>query len=100
MRQVGRVRKIGGSTLKSIGQISKQQTIDDNEDDFVPPSEMLRELMNDHKTIVKFMREAHGICDGHEDIATASLIENWIDEAEKRLWFLFEASRSADREGH
>jgi starvation-inducible DNA-binding protein len=95
-----RVRKIGGTTLKSIGQISKQQTIDDNEDDFVAPSEMLRELMNDHKTIVKFMREAHGVCDEHEDIATASLIENWIDEAEKRLWFLFEAGRAADRQGH
>ena len=95
-----RVRKIGGITLKSIGQISKQQTIDDNEDEFVAPSEMLRELMNDHKTIVKFMRQAHGICDDHEDIATASLIENWIDEAEKRLWFLFEAGRSADRGGH
>ncbi len=95
-----RVRKIGGITLKSIGQISKQQTIDDNEDEFVAPSEMLRELMNDHKTIIKFMRQAHGICDDHEDIATASLIENWIDEAEKRLWFLFEAGRSADRGGH
>jgi starvation-inducible DNA-binding protein len=95
-----RVRKIGGTTLRSIGQISKHQTIEDNEDDFVPPSEMLRELMDDHKKIVKFMREAHGVCDEHEDIATASLIENWIDEAEKRLWFLFEAGRSADRAGH
>jgi starvation-inducible DNA-binding protein len=95
-----RVRKIGGGTLKSIGQIGQEQTIEDNEEEFVAPSDMLRELMNDHKTIVKFMREAHGICDEHEDIATASLIENWIDEAEKRLWFLFEAGRSADREGH
>ena len=95
-----RVRKIGGITLKSIGQISKTQTIEDNEDDYVAPSDMLRELMNDHKKIVVFMREAHGTCDDHEDVATASLIEVWIDEAEKRLWFLFEASRSADREGH
>ena len=93
-----RVRKIGGMTLKSIGQIGKEQTIEDNEDDFVTPLEMLRELMNDHKKIVKFLREAHGTCDEHEDIATASLIENWIDEAEKRLWFLFEASRSWDRD--
>jgi starvation-inducible DNA-binding protein len=85
-------------TLKSVGQIGKEQTIQDNEDDFVPPLDMLRELMNDHKKIVKFMRDAHGICDEHEDIATASLIENWIDEAEKRLWFLFEASRSWDRD--
>ena len=95
-----RVRKIGGVTLKSIGQISKTQTIDDNEDDYVSPSEMLRELMNDHKKIVAFMRDAHGICDDHEDVATASLIEVWIDEAEKRLWFLFEAGRTADSEGH
>ncbi len=95
-----RVRKIGGGTLKSIGQIGQEQTIEDNEEEFVAPSDMLRELMNDHKTIVKFMREAHGICDDHEDIATASLIEMWIDEAEKRLWFLFEAGRSADLEGH
>jgi starvation-inducible DNA-binding protein len=95
-----RVRKIGGITLKSIGQISKTQTIEDNEDDYVAPSDMLWELMNDHKKIVAFMREAHGICDDHEDVATASLIEVWIDEAEKRLWFLFEASRSADSGGH
>ena len=95
-----RVRKIGGVTLKSIGQISKHQTIEDNEDDFVPPTEMLRELMNDHKKVVAFMREAHGVCDDHEDVATASLIEMWIDEAEKRLWFLFETSRSADQAGH
>jgi starvation-inducible DNA-binding protein len=95
-----RVRKIGGVTLKSIGQISKTQTIEDNEDEYVTPSDMLRELMNDNKKIVAFMREAHGICDDHEDVATASLIEVWIDQAEKRLWFLFEASRMADRQGH
>jgi starvation-inducible DNA-binding protein len=94
-----RVRKIGGTTLKSIGQISKEQTIEDNEDDYVAPSDMLRELMNDHKKIVAFMRHAHSTCDDHEDVATASLIEVWIDEAEKRLWFLFEASRSAGRDG-
>ncbi len=95
-----RVRKIGGVTLKSIGQVSKLQTIEDNEEDFVAPTEMLRELMNDHKKNVKFMREAHEVADEHEDIATASLIENWIDEAEKRLWFLFETSRAADQAGH
>ena len=95
-----RVRKIGGTTLKSIGDISKFQTIEDNDDDFVEPSAMLRELMEDHKKIVKFLREAHGIADDHKDVATASLIENWIDEAEKRLWFLFEAGRGADRAGH
>ena len=95
-----RVRKIGGVTLKSIGQISELQSIEDNEDDYVSPSDMLRELMNDHKKIVAFMRKAHGVCDDHEDVATASLIEVWIDEAEKRLWFLFETSRTADRDGH
>ncbi len=94
-----RVRKIGGVPLKSIGEISKTQTIDDNEADYVAPSDMPRELMNDHKKIVAFMRKVHGICDDHGDIASASLIENWIDGAEKRLWFLFEASRNADRDG-
>jgi starvation-inducible DNA-binding protein len=95
-----RIRKIGGMTLKSVGQIGQEQTIDDNEEDFVTPSDMLRELMNDHKKIVKFMRQAHGICDDHEDIASASLIENWIDEAEKRVWFLFETGRMEDQGGH
>ncbi len=95
-----RVRKIGGVTPKSIGQISSHQTIEDNEEDLVAPSDMLRELMGDHKRIIAFLRKAHGICDDHEDIATASLIENWIDEAEKRLWFLFEASRPAGQDGH
>ncbi len=94
-----RVRKIGGTTLRSIGHISKLQTVEDNDEDFVTATDMLRELVNDHKKIVRFMREAHEVCDEHEDIATASLIENWIDEAEKRLWFLFEASRSADQNG-
>ena len=95
-----RVRKIGGITLRSIGQIASLQTIEDNEDDFVPPAEMLRELMNDNKKVVEFMREAHKIADDHEDVATASLLEIWIDQAEKRTWFLFEASRAADRSGH
>jgi starvation-inducible DNA-binding protein len=95
-----RVRKIGGTTLRSIGQISRLQTIKDNEEEFVPPSEMLRELMNDNKKIVEFMRKAHEIADEHEDVATASLIEVWIDQAEKRTWFLFEASRAADNSGH
>ena len=95
-----RVRKIGGITLRSIGQISQLQTLEDNEDDFVPPHEMLRELMNDNKKVVEFMRKAHEIADQYEDVATASLIEVWIDQAEKRTWFLFEASRAADRTGH
>jgi starvation-inducible DNA-binding protein len=94
------VRKIGGVTLKSIGQITQLQRIKDNEDDFVAPVDMLRELMNDHKAVIEHMREAHKIADEHEDVATASQLEVYIDGAEKRLWFLFEASRPADRSGH
>ncbi|MDQ8726952.1 DNA starvation/stationary phase protection protein [Bradyrhizobium sp. LHD-71] len=90
-----RVRKIGGATLRSIGHISKLQTIDDNDEPFVPARDMLRELMNDNKAVVKTMREAHEIADKYNDSATASLLENFIDEAEKRTWFLFEASRDA-----
>ena len=88
-----RVRKIGGDTLRSIGQIAKLQTIKDNDEKFVPPREMLRELMNDNKAVAKAMREAHELCDKHDDIATASLLENYVDETERRTWFLFEASR-------
>jgi len=95
-----RVRKIGGTTLRSIGHISKLQSIEDNDDDFVPPGAMLNELMNDNKKITQRMREAHEVADEHEDVATASLIENWIDQTEKRTWFLFEAGREASDHGH
>ncbi|MBF9233800.1 Dps family protein [Microvirga alba] len=95
-----RVRKIGGTTIRSIGQVSRLQRIDDNDADFVPPLEMLRELLEDNKTFAANMRAAHKICDDHEDVATASMIEVWIDETERRTWFLFEASRGADRTGH
>jgi starvation-inducible DNA-binding protein len=95
-----RVRKIGGTTLRSIGQISKLQGIDDNNENFVPPVEMLRELMNDNKALIAAMREAHEITDKGGDVATTSLLENWIDEAERRTWFLFEASRRGDNSGH
>jgi starvation-inducible DNA-binding protein len=88
-----RVRKISGTTLRSISQISKLQSIKDNNEDFVEPREMLRELMNDNKHVVEQMRKAHDICDKYEDVATASLLENFIDETERRTWFLFEASR-------
>ncbi len=88
-----RVRKIGGVTLRSIGQISKLQSIKDNNEEFVEAREMLRELMNDNKHVAEAMREAHEIADEHEDVATASLLENFIDETERRTWFLFEASR-------
>lgn len=95
-----RVRKIGGTTLRSIGQISKLQTIEDNDADFVPPAMMLQELMNDNKHVAAQMRKAHDVCDEHDDIASASLIENWIDQTEKRTWFLFEAARNASNSGH
>jgi starvation-inducible DNA-binding protein len=88
-----RVRKIGGSTLRSIGQIGRLQRIPDNEADYVTPDDMLAELRDDNRQLVGSMRELHGLCDEHGDVATASLIENWIDEAEGRVWFLFEAGR-------
>ena len=88
-----RVRKIGGTTLRSIGQISKLQTLKDNDDSYVPPREMLRELMNDNKHLVAEMRKAHEVADKGGDVATTSILENFIDEAERRAWFLFEATR-------
>jgi starvation-inducible DNA-binding protein len=90
-----RVRKIGGLTLRSIGNIARLQTLKDNDEDFVAPHDMLRELMNDNKALVASMREAHEIADKGGDVATTSLLENWIDEAERRTWFLFEATRNA-----
>ena len=95
-----RVRKIGGTTLRSISQIGELQTIKDNNADFVPAHEMLRELMNDNKFVAASMREAHELADKHDDAATAGLLETFIDQAERRTWFLFEASRTADRTGH
>ncbi|MDC9831894.1 Dps family protein [Rhizobium binxianense] len=88
-----RARKIGGTTLRSIGQIARQQRIADNDADFVTPEDMLSELREDNAQLVSLLREVHGLCDEHNDIATASLIENWIDEGERRTWFLFETTR-------
>ena len=88
-----RVRKIGGTTLRSIGQISRLQRLLDNDADYVTPHDMLAELREDNKQLTAFMRETHDICDEGNDVASASLLENWIDEAERRTWFLFEASR-------
>lgn len=88
-----RVRKLGARTIHSIGEISQRQSIKDNDKDFVTPADMLKELMEDNKTVIKAMRKAHDIADKHEDVATASILENFIDQAEKRNWFLFEASR-------
>ena len=88
-----RVRKIGGLTLRSIGQISRTQRVLDNDAEFVDPLDMLAELADDNRTLAARLREVHNVCDEHRDIATASLIEVWIDETERRAWFLFEATR-------
>ena len=95
-----RVRKLGGITLRSIGHIARLQRVSDNDADFVGPLDMLAELHQDNTQLAASLRIAHDVCDEHKDIATASLIENWIDETERRGWFLFEASRNADSGGH
>jgi len=89
-----RARKLGGKALHSIGQVKKLQRVLDNDADFVTPQDMLAELREDNKQLAKNMRNLHEVCDEHNDIATASLIENWVDETEKRTWFLFEAARN------
>lgn len=88
-----RARKLGGMTLRSVGHIARLQRILDNDADYVTPRDMLAELREDNIQLAARIREAHGLCDEHGDIASASLLENWIDEAERRIWFLFEASR-------
>jgi starvation-inducible DNA-binding protein len=94
-----RIRKVGGSTLRSIGHIARIQRVLDNDAEYVQPLDMLAELREDNKTLAARLREAHNVSDEHRDIATASLIEVWIDETERRSWFLFEASRRSDT-GH
>jgi starvation-inducible DNA-binding protein len=89
-----RVRKIGATTLRSIGHVSRLQRIQDNDADFVTPMDMLAELRDDNKQLTTRMREIHDLCDESGDVATASLLEVWIDEAERRTWFLFEATRA------
>ena len=91
-----RVRKVGGTTLRSIGHIGRLQRVLDNDADFVTPLDMLAELREDNKQLAANLRETHGICDEQDDVATASMIEVWIDEAERRTWFLFEAGRHSD----
>jgi len=88
-----RARKLGGNALRSIGQVKKLQRVLDNDADYVSPQDMLAELRDDNKQLAKNMRTLHEVCDEHNDVATASLLENWIDETEQRTWFLFEASR-------
>jgi starvation-inducible DNA-binding protein len=94
-----RVRKVGGTTIRSIGHIARLQRVLDNDADYVTPLDMLAELRDDNKQLAARMRETHGVCDEHGDVATASLLENWIDEAERRVWFLFEATRKGDAPG-
>jgi starvation-inducible DNA-binding protein len=95
-----RIRKTGGSTLRSIGHVARIQHIKDNDADYVDPLDMLAELREDNMTLAARLREAHDVVDEMRDIATASLIENWIDETERRVWFLYEASRKGGATGH
>ncbi len=94
-----RVRKIGGATLHSIGQIARLQRVLDNDADFVEPLDMLAELRDDNQRLAAAMREAHEVCEDNEDIASVSLLEVWIDETERRTWFLFESTRHAEEPG-
>ena len=95
-----RVRKIGQPTIRSIGQIARLQRVEDNDAEYVEPGDMLAELREDNQALVSRLREAHTVCDEHGDVATTSLIEVWIDETERRTWFLFEATRRPDSGGH
>ena len=94
-----RIRKLGGTTLRSIGHIARMQRISDNDADYVEPTDMLAELCEDNKVLAAHLREAHDVCDENSDIASASLLENWVDETEQRTWFLFETTRRGDSSG-
>jgi starvation-inducible DNA-binding protein len=95
-----RVRKLGGTTLRSIGHIARTQRVPDNDAEYVEPLDMLAELREENKSLAAMLREAHNVCEEHRDVATASLIEVWLDQTERRTWFLFEASRRGDSGGH
>jgi starvation-inducible DNA-binding protein len=95
-----RVRKIGRSTVRSIGAIARTQRVLDNDAEYVEPLDMLAELRDDNKALTARLREVHGVCDEGGDVATASLIEVWIDETERRTWFLYETTRKGDATGH
>ena len=94
-----RIRKVGGQTIRSIGHIARTQRVLDNDADYVEPSDMLAELQDDNKSMAERLRAAHEVCEKHNDIATTSLIEVWIDETERRTWFLFETMRKSDSGG-
>lgn len=95
-----RVRKIGAATLRSIGDISRHQRVADNDAPYVDPDDMLAELRDDNQRFITALREAHDVCEEHNDVATASLLEVFIDEAERRVWFLYETGRKGDPTGH
>jgi starvation-inducible DNA-binding protein len=95
-----RARKIGGTTLRSIGHIGRLQRVADNDATYVEPAAMLAELLEDNRQLAAFMRQTHDLCDDHDDVATESLLEEFIDQTEERIWFLFEASRGARTSGH
>jgi starvation-inducible DNA-binding protein len=95
-----RARKIGGTTLRSIGHIGRLQRLADNDADYVEPADMLAELLDDNRQLAAFMRQTHDLADDHDDVATESLLEEFIDQTEERIWFLFEASRGAQSSGH
>ena len=89
-----RARKIGGTTIRSIGHIARLQRLSDNDADYVDPLDMLAELREDNRALVSSMREVHDLCGEENDVATTSLLENWIDQTERRIWFLFETGRA------
>lgn len=95
-----RLRKIGASTLKSIGHIARLQRVSDNDADYIEPADMLAELLEDNRALAERLREAHDVCDEARDVATASMVENWIDETERRTWYLYEITRRPDSTGH
>ncbi|MGA7083250.1 MAG: DNA starvation/stationary phase protection protein [Pseudolabrys sp.] len=95
-----RVRKLGGTTLRSIGDIGRHQRLADNDAAYVDPQDMLAELREDNQRVITALRETHDLCDEHNDVATASFLETFIDDAERRVWFLYEAGRRGDPTGH
>jgi starvation-inducible DNA-binding protein len=95
-----RVRKLGGTTLRSIGDITRHQRLSDNDAAYVDPQDMLAELREDNQRVITALRETHDLCDEHNDVATASFLETFIDDAERRVWFLYEAGRRGDPTGH
>jgi starvation-inducible DNA-binding protein len=90
-----RARKLGGATLRSVGEITRNQRLRDNDDGRLSPADMLKELLDDNRQLTRSLRSTHELCDRHRDVATASLLENWIDEAERRIWFLAEITRDS-----